>query len=123
MHSAALAVAVGVLVGMYIRCAAFDFRATWQGAWISAGALENLVKTIFWPAAILLGVELPEIGAVSPSHEQAHLWFRLQAWTALIFLILPRLSMLVYTALRCHKLAADLPIDLEEGYFRRMWTG
>ena len=59
-------------------------------------------------------------GSVHPSHTEAEIWFQLHAWTWMVFLLAPRVVMLVYTGVRCSRLAADLPLDLEESYYRRV---
>jgi len=123
MHVAAIALAVGIIFGMYIRCVAFDFRATWQGPWLSPQLLESLMAWVFAPAKYLLQLTLPEVGSPYPSAADAETWFRLHAWTAILVVVLPRLGLLVNTALRCRRIANDLPVDLDEGYYRRLLAG
>jgi hypothetical protein len=120
MHIAAMALASGVICGMYIRCVAFDFRATWQGSWVGPQLLETLTTWIYSPAAFLLQVRMPEVGSIYPSADDTATWFALHAWTALLVVVLPRLLLLVNTARRCSRMAHDLPVDLDEGYYRRL---
>ena len=127
LHLAAVAAAAGVVGGMYLRGLAFEYRATWESTLLDAGHVDSLLRALLGPASALLGLAVPGAGPLrAPESGEAAVWIHLYAATTLLFVGLPRLFLAVLENLRVRRRAAGLAVDLEAGYFRRIfapWSG
>jgi hypothetical protein len=128
LHLGALAMMLGVIGGMYVRGLAFEYRATWESTWLEPGQVQSLLGWVLGPAAAVLGVSLPELAPLQgPDGEGgAALWIHLYAVTAVLYVVLPRTALALIEGWRCSRLSTDIPVDLEDSYFRRQfaaWRG
>ncbi len=114
LHVAALMLAGAALSVLAIRGAGLDRPAAWVEGWLPAEAARSLVSVVLAPAAALLDVPLPTDGPAGP-------WLGLYAVTLLLFVGLPRVLLIALESWRCARLAADLPVDLDASYYRKLF--
>jgi len=127
LHVGAALFALGLLGGVYVRGIALAYRASWESTWLAAGQVQSLMNGILGPASALLGRPVPDVAPLeAPLHGEAAPWIHLFAVTILLAVVLPRIALALWESLRGARLAAEMPIDLEDGYCRRMfrdWRG
>lgn len=100
-HQAAIALAVGVVAGMYFRGLHRDYKATWESVFLDQSSVRKVLGAVLGPASLVSGVPLPTVPQeyqpdnVQPDKQlgEASGWMHLWATSALIFIILPRLIM------------------------------
>lgn len=117
MHVAAAALAVGLVIGMYLRGLTAKYEATWESTFLGRDHVESLLRFLLGPASLLTGVKIvvpgesATVGAAS--------WIHLYAASAVLYVVAPRL-LLAMVAARSTKVAAKkIDIDLSHPYFRR----
>jgi hypothetical protein len=122
LHVGAIAFAAGVIGGMYLRGLAFEYQATWESTFLEAGAVQTLLNWVLGPAASVLGVDVPDVAPLRGPTGGGHAapWIHLFAMTAVLVVLLPRTVLATFHGGRARRIAADLPLSLEEGYFRRV---
>jgi hypothetical protein len=122
LHVAAVTFAAGVIGGMYLRGLVFEYQATWESTFLEAGTVQSLLNGVLGPAASLLGVQVPEVAPLRGpgGGGNAAPWIHLYAVTAAIVVLLPRTLLAWVCALRARRIAAALPLNLDDGYFRRV---
>ena len=127
LHVGAAMFALGLLGGIYFRGLALAYSATWESTWLAAGQVQSLMNWILGPAAFVLGRAVPDVAPLqAPLHGGAAAWIHLFAATILLAVVLPRTGLALWQGLRCARLASELPLELEDGYCRRMfrdWRG
>jgi hypothetical protein len=130
LHLAAAALAAGVLLGMYGRALAIEYRAGWESTFIGAGTLHHLLGLVLAPASALSGIALPEPAQLEAlrwsngAGENAGPWIHLYAVTALLFIIGPRLVLAGIAATRAARLRRQMPTPgPEDFYIRRLLRG
>jgi hypothetical protein len=127
LHVAALVMAGGAVGGMYLRGIAFEYRATWESTLLEADGVQALLSVVLGPAAALLGTAVPSVAPLeAPASGNAATWIHLYATTTLLVVGLPRAALAALEGLRASRLAADIPVELDEGYVRGVlsdWTG
>lgn len=123
MHAVAILIVLGALGGMYLKAATFGFLVVRGGSLLEGAARQGLIDALLAPAAFVLGVDVPSLPPVhgAAAGEGAALWFHLYGTTALIVL-LPRLALLQLARWRDRRLSRALPVDLDDGYFRRLFS-
>lgn len=116
LHLAAALLAGAAVAGMYAKGAANEYRAYWESTFFTPGALQALLGTLFGPASLLSGIEVPDVAplhrtATTPEvvGENAARWIHLYALTIGLFVILPRLVLGTWhtIASRRHEIAID----------------
>lgn len=127
LHAAAAAVAVGAVLGMYVRGLAFEYRAGWQSTFLDATAVHALLAPLLAPAAWVSGLAVPSVEHLaalrSPSGaggENAAPWLHLYAMTLLLFVIAPRAVLAVAAHVAARRRARTVDPGLGEPYFRRL---
>jgi hypothetical protein len=124
LHLGAMAMTVGTVAGMYVRGIAFAYRVVWESTWLDAGQVQGLLGLVLGPAAMLLGVEIPDVALLQgPGGEgDAAPWIHLYAMTALLFVGFPRAVLALLEGYRCSRLARNVQVDLHDGYFRKQFS-
>jgi Protein of unknown function (DUF2868) len=124
LHLGSAALGTGMLLGMYLRGIAFEYRATWESTFLGPGNVRALLGVVFGPASALLGRPLPDVEGLAairfPEGGDAAPWIHLYAATTILWVIVPRAVLATAAAWRARRLAADLPIDLDTPYARRL---
>ncbi len=127
LHLGAALLGLGVLCGTYWRGIAFEYQATWESTFLGPHALRAILVPLLGPASLLLGEPIPSAAGLAtlraPSTGAAAPWIHRYALTTLLLVIGPRLLLASGAFARAHRLAANLPVDLGEPYFRRLTPG
>ncbi|MGH8697159.1 MAG: DUF2868 domain-containing protein, partial [Burkholderiales bacterium] len=126
LHFAALAFALGAIAGLYVRGLVLEYSAGWESTFLEAAAVHRLLAFVLGPAAALTGIpvadaaRLEAIRFIVGPGENAAPWIHLYATTVALVVLVPRLLLGLGTWLVERRLAARLPIALEEPYFQRL---
>ncbi|MEL7059133.1 MAG: DUF2868 domain-containing protein [Acidobacteriota bacterium] len=121
LHLASLTTVLGVVLGMYVRGLAFEFRATWESTFLGADTIDAVLGAVLAPAAAVLGREVPAASALrAPIDGPAAPWIHLWAMTAVLFVIVPRGVLALVEHVRAAHLARRLPVELATGYIKRL---
>lgn len=115
-HAASALVALGTVLGMYVRGLALSYELTWESTFLDHDAVQALVSTVLWPADQLLGLgtELKAAGESAPAAP----WIHLYAVTAGLIVVLPRLVLLMFATGRARKLERSFKFDVgQDGYY------
>ena len=65
MHLAAALIAVGLILGLYLRGLVFRYEAGWESTFLSAPAVHALAVLFYGPAAALSGIGVPAADALA----------------------------------------------------------
>jgi len=124
LHLGAAALAVGVVVGMYVRGLALEYRAAWESTFLSADMVAGLLHLVLGPAAALLGATLPEAPALAamatPKGATAAPWIHLWAITTAGVVVVPRLVLAGAQLVHAARLARAVPVAPIAGSFRAL---
>ena len=129
LHTAAAALGAGLLAGMYLRGMVLDYRAGWESTFLNAGQVHAALSWLLAPALGLSGTVLPDAAALevlrfSPDHAVAGAsaapWIHWYALTLLLFVVVPRAALALWSGLRARGLAQHFPLPLADGYFQRL---
>jgi hypothetical protein len=126
LHFAALAWALGAIVGLYVRGLVLEYRAGWESTFLDADAVHALLGFALGPAAALTGIPIADATQLEALRfgagggGDAAPWIHLYAATVALVVIVPRLALALGTWLAERRLARRFPIALEEPYFQRL---
>lgn len=122
-HAGAVALALGLVVGMYARGLSAEYKAAWESTFLEAPAISSVLRTTLGPAALVLRHDIPK-GAdmqrlnihdqekLAPAaRESAAGWIHLYALTALIFIGLPRLALMGLMLRRGRRIETHCPAE------------
>jgi hypothetical protein len=99
-HLSAALVALGLILGIYVRGIALRYEAGWESTFLGPGQVAWVLKAMYGPASFLSGIPLPQSEAgiealrwngVESGGGQAAAWIHLIALTAVLYIVLPRL--------------------------------
>ena len=121
LHLGAACMALGIVLGLYIRGLALDYQATWESTFLSANQVQVFLQTLLGPAAWLLHYPFPPISEIvslqAPQHGPAAPWIHMWAVTALAVIVIPRSIM----AWRCQRSLSQaretFVLPLDDPYF------
>jgi hypothetical protein len=100
LHLSAIAVALGLIAGYYFRAIILRAGAGWEGGNVlGPGTAHTFLAVLYGPASLITGISLPpaagiaelRLTAASGSGGDAAPWIHLIAWTAALYIVLPRL--------------------------------
>lgn len=118
LHAGSLALALGLVLGMYARGLTFRYEAQWESTVLDAPTLQRMVDALLGPAAAVLGHRVPDVVPyLSPS--PAAPWLHLYAVATLLYVVLPRAAFFLRESARVARLCAAVPAALTPGYARR----
>lgn len=124
LHAAAAALAIGVMVGLYLRGFSFLYKAGWDSTFMEAEEVHAFLSFLFAPASWLLRIPVPGVEAIADlqgtSGANAGIWIHFWAMTAMVFIVLPRTLFAVTAWFRKTRLAADAHLPSNERYFQRL---
>jgi len=127
LHLAATALALGVIAGLYLRGLAFEYRATWESTFLEPVAVRAILSSVLAPGAWLGGMPIPGLERITamraPGSENAGVWLHLIALTLLVLVVVPRLLLAALAGWREARQVRNLPLQLEQPYFRRLLRG
>src|SRR5688572_12412982 len=84
LHLAALALALGLIAGLYLRGLVLEYQAVWASTFLNAGEVHRLLAVVYGPASLATGVSIPgvdELAAIRSRGENAARWIHLMAGT------------------------------------------
>ena len=127
LHAAAAMVALGVVLSMYLHGLVFDYRAGWDSTFANADDVRALLGAVLGPAAALSDIALPDVQTLAglrwadgSAGESAARWIHLYALTLVGVIIVPRLSLALWAAMRARQHASRIRLPLDEPYFVRL---
>jgi len=127
LHTAAFALALGAIAGMYVRGLVLEYRAGWESTFISAESVHALLAFVLGPASALTGIAIADVPRLEAMHlgtggagENAAPWIHLYAATVALVVLVPRFLLAMGTWLGERRLAAHFPVALDEPYFTRL---
>jgi hypothetical protein len=135
LHAGSAALALGLIGGMYLRGLVLDYRASWESTFLSAETAHAALSFLLTPALraaqiVLPNIALPDLAAfeaLRSTHRAAsngaasgETWIHLYAVTLIGFVVLPRLGLVLWTALRARWMAGHFKLPLNDAYFSRL---
>ena len=126
LHAGAALLTLGVVSSMYLRGLVFDYRAGWDSTFLGAGEVHALLGAVLGPASAVSGIALPDVPALARLRwadgggEGAARWIHLYALTLAGAIVVPRLLLALWSALRARQAARHLALPLDEPYFVRL---
>jgi hypothetical protein len=119
-----------VIVGLYTRGLAFEYRASWESTFLGAEQVQALLAVTLAPGSWITGIPVPDVAAIeairAPASENAATWLHLMAGTVVAVVIVPRLVLALAAGLVERRRRARVAVPLDEPYFRRLvggWVG
>jgi len=117
MHVAAALVAIGLIIGLYLRGLVFRYEAGWESTFLAAPAVHALAVLFYGPAAALSGIGVPATDALAALRwtgtsggAEAASWIHLIALTAALYIVAPRAILAVLSRYRLWRLARNPPL-------------
>jgi len=124
LHAAAAALAIGVIVGLYLRGFSFLYKAGWDSTFMAAEGVHTFLSFLFAPASWLLRIPMPGVEAIvelrGTAKANAAIWIHFWTMTTVLFIVLPRTLLAVTAWLRKTRVAADVHLPSNEPYFQRL---
>lgn len=126
LHAAAIAMALGLLAGMYLRGLALEYRAGWESTFLDAGAVHTLLATVLAPAVAITGIALPDAAGFEALRfsagggVNAAPWLHLFATTVALAVLAPRLLLALGDRWLEARWTKRFPLRLDEPYFRSL---
>jgi len=129
LHTAAAALGLGLVVGLYLRGLVLDYRAGWESTFLDAPQVHAVLAWVLAPASALTGLAMPDATALqamrvvpgnAAAGAPAAVWIHLFAVTLMLLVVLPRLVLALGSGLRAGALARRFPLALDDGYFQRL---
>ena len=135
VHLSAAAFALGAVLSLYARGLLTQYGAGWESTFLDATQVHTLLSWLFTPALTVF----PFLQGFSPADIEAlrfapgaaasagtvaagagERWVHLYGATILLLVMLPRLLLALFAALRARRLARRFPLELEHPYFRKL---
>jgi hypothetical protein len=122
LHLAAAAVAVGLIVGLYVRGTVLRYEAGWESTFLGPAQVQSMLGVLFGTVAGWSGVQLPATATeveglrwtAAGGGGDAAPWIHLIALSLVLYVVLPRLVLVGLATLALWRLdrSAPLPDDL-----------
>jgi len=118
LHLSAIAAALGLIAGYFFRGIILRAGPGWVGGNVlGPGTAHTLLAVLYGPASLITGIELPpaagiaelQLTAASHSGGDAAAWIHLIAWTAVLYILLPRLILTLSASFNLWRLSRRLP--------------
>jgi hypothetical protein len=131
LHLAAALLAIGLIIGLYIRGIAFRYEAGWESTFLGPPSAYALLSVLYGPASALSDISygsLSEIAALrwtaTGGGGEAASWIHLIAITAVLYIVLPRLLAAVAASVALWRLSRRVPLPPSLlGYARTLLMG
>jgi Protein of unknown function (DUF2868) len=122
LHLSAIGIAIGAIVGMYLRGLFFDYNVIWQSTFVKdPETVAMLLRYLLGPAAIVAGQPLPSGESVaplfSPDGAYAASWIHLYAVSALLFIVIPRGFLALAATIQLRQKRSNVQLDLRAPYY------
>ncbi|HEV7442964.1 MAG TPA: DUF2868 domain-containing protein, partial [Steroidobacteraceae bacterium] len=131
LHLAAALLAIGLIVGLYVRGIALRYEAGWESTFLGPRSAYALVSLLYGPASALSGIsygspaEIAELRwTATGGGGDAAPWIHLIAITAVLYIVLPRLLAAAVASLKLWRSSRRAPIPGSLiGYARTLVMG
>lgn len=118
LHLAAASVAVGLIVGLYVRGTVLRYEAGWESTFLGPAQVQSILGTLFAPVTGWSGVQLPATVAevdqlrwtAQGGGGDAAPWIHLIALSLILYVVLPRLVLASVAALGVWRLERGTPL-------------
>ena len=129
MHVAAAAWALGIVLSLLGRGVFVAYGVGWESTWLDAETLHFVLKVLFAPLVALLPVDPFTLGDIARLQVGAgaggdvvdgRRWVLMYAGLLSLVIILPRLALASWAAIRARRLSQRVLIDLDDPYFQRI---
>jgi hypothetical protein len=98
LHLAAALMAIGLIIGLYVRGIALRYEAGWESTFLGPESAHALVAALYGPASALSGISYGSLDnmrtlrwTAAGGGGEAASWIHLIALTAVLYIVLPRL--------------------------------
>ncbi len=120
---AAVGFATGVVAGMYLQAIAYDYTVAWKSALIDSDLIRlAILRALYFPATIALGVQFPDLDDVrslaSEAGGDATIWLHVFAISAAAYVVIPRLALFAWSLARASRSGSNIRLDLDEPFWR-----
>ncbi len=132
LHTAAAALALGMIAGLYLRALMFDFRVGWQSTFLDPATVRSALAMLFAPASAVSTIAVPDAAAIAamritPDTPQASAsaapWLHLMSVTLALGVVLPRVALAALAFVRTwagsRRIAVPLDTPSVEPLLRR----
>ena len=127
VHLAAALFAAGLIGGIYLRALVTEYRAGWESTFLGAQAVHALMSALLWPASLVTGVAIPPVAQIGAMHwtgpdtggVNAGPWLHLYTATVVGLVIVPRLLLSGWQAIKAARLARNFPVPGREDFYVR----
>jgi hypothetical protein len=131
LHLAAALMAIGLIIGLYVRGIALRYEAGWESTFLGPRTAYALVTALYGPAAALSGISYGSIDEISKLRwtatgggGEAASWIHLIAITAALYIVLPRLLLAAMASFKLWSLSRRSPTPASLlGYARTLIMG
>ncbi|MDR4495894.1 MAG: hypothetical protein R3B74_16050 [Nitrospirales bacterium] len=121
LHLGAACMALGIVLGLYIRGLALDYQATWESTFLGADQVHAVLHILLGPAAWVLQYPFPTVSDIvnlqAPQHGPAAPWIHLWAVTALAVIVIPRILMACIGQRSLKRARETFTLPLHDPYF------
>ena len=130
LHWAAAAFALGIVVGLYLRGLAFEYRVTWESTFLDVETVHRILSIAFAPAALVTRLPIPTLEALdamqsggAAASANAATTLHLLAATVAIVVIVPRLLLgFIAWGVERHR-RTHVDVALADPYHQRVLRG
>lgn len=129
LHLAAALFALGLVGGIYLRALGAEYRAGWESTFLDTGSVRAILATVLGPASSVTGVPIPPVERIAAMRwtgptgggVNAGPWIHLYTATAFGVVVIPRLLLAAWSAIRARRRAARFAVPgREDFYIRRL---
>ena len=121
LHLGAACMALGIVLGLYIRGLALDYQATWESTFLSANQVQVILHSLLGPATWLLQYPFPNVSEIvslqAPQHGPAAPWIHMWAVTALAVIVIPRSIMAWMCQRSLNQARQTFVVPMHDPYF------
>ena len=122
LHLAAIGIAIGAILGMYMRGLFFAYDVIWQSTFVKDPAVvASILRSLLGPAALVLGRTLPSTEDVTrlftTEGDPAAPWIHLYAVSAVLFIVIPRSILTLTISRRLRRTRGSVELDLDAEYY------
>jgi hypothetical protein len=128
LHLAAAVLAVGAVVGMFVRGVFFEYAVVWRSTFVRDPAtIATVLHAVLGPAAAVLGQPPPTVAEATQMMDAAGSpaarWIGLWALTAGLFVVLPRSLLALAATWRHRAYCRRLVVALDDPYYATCLAG
>jgi hypothetical protein len=129
LHLAAALFAIGLIGGIYLRALVIEYRAGWESTFLKPGAVHAILSIILGPASWVTGLQIPNVDVIAGIRWTgsetggviAAPWIFLYTATVAGLVIVPRLFLALWQAVKTIRLSNHFPAaGREDFYIRRL---